>query len=448
MSRLRAITNNTLNSLPPATLHRLGSFFSSKGASFSLAPEPLLETCEVNERKMPRRQEVRELYQQYKHRFLCELDKLNAAESADADVLLLAHYLHLGCNNSEFVDRVEALLPELPRQGCSDVEYLVQAMLHARGEKVLGKASLMLASSRLYGYEYFVMDGQALPFLGNPRYEAGAEFDRAFGEHIGEELRKRYGTGICRVCSQKKKGLWVVEITHGGAKRKEANENNSQAIDILRQPIEVDCLIYDTRYNDIRIHMENKSAVVLRIYCQSFGDCLYGNHLCWRPNFKYYLDHFNLRREELQQLLARGAERLSNPTAGKLTIAVASVSYNISHSSYGGATTTDKYKKSNAQGLNNSMAEGEYLVPIEAAITSIVLKFTHGSSKIKNIRVRLTDRHRTLESEAIPGIEDWLYEEGFSRRVRPHEAGACGQEEGKGLHAAERSAGTDTNAMQ
>ena len=78
MAKLRSITNNTLNSLPPATLHKLGVFFTSKGSNFNLAPEPRLETCEVNERKMPRHQELRELYTQYKLEFLREMDKLNA----------------------------------------------------------------------------------------------------------------------------------------------------------------------------------------------------------------------------------------------------------------------------------------------------------------------------------------------------------------------------------
>lgn len=70
------------------------------------------------------------------------------------------------------------------------------------------------------------------------------------------------------------------------------------------------------------------------------------------------------------------------------------------------------------------MGYGEYLVPIESTITSISLKFSHGSSKTKSIQITLTHKRRTLESEAIPGIEDWLYDEGFSRRiiVRPDKA--------------------------
>ena len=424
MAKLRSITNNTLNSLPPATLHKLGVFFTSKGSNFNLAPEPRLESCEVNERKMPRQQELRELYTQYKLEFLREMDKLNAAETADADVLLLAHYLHLGCNNSEYTDKVESLLPDLPRRGGSDAEYLVQAMLHYNGEKALSKASLMLASSRLFGYEYFVVDERALPFTLKPNYEAGADFDRAFEDNISEGIQKRYGTGICRVRSQMKNELWVVEITHGGAKRKEANENNSKTVDVLRQPIEVDCLIYDTRFNDIRIHMESKSVAVLEIYCKGFGTTLFDNPLYWHSKPKYNLDHFNLKRDDLQQLLARGADRLSNPQVGKLNISISSVSYAISHRLYGGVETTDKYTKRNSHGLNNSMGYGEYLVPIESTITSISLKFSHGSSKTKSIQITLTHKRRTLESEAIPGIEDWLYDEGFSRRiiVRPDKA--------------------------
>lgn len=444
MPRLRTLTNNTLNALPPATLHRLGVFFSSKGSSFSLPPQPCLETCELNARNMPRQQQMRELYHFYKQDFLCELDKLNAAESADADVLLLAHYLHLGCHNSDFIDKLEASLPSLPRQGCSDAEYLVQAMLHADGEKALGEASLLLASSRLCGYEYFVADEQALFLSPEARYEAGKDFDQAFTDQISESIQKRYGTGICRVHSHMKNELWIVEITHGGAKRKEANENKAHTIDVLRQPIEVDCLIYDTRYNDIRIHMENKSAAVLGIYCKSFGNCLFGNHLYWHDKPKYRLNNFNLRREELQELLARGEERLSNPKAGKLTITIAAVSYSINHRYYGGGYTTDKYTKRNSHGVNYSIEEGEYLVPLGAMISSIRLKFTHGSSpKAKSISVILTNRRRTLESEAIPGIEDWLYDEGFSHSRERRRTGVYGEDEEQGLHAAEGDNGAD-----
>lgn len=424
MAKLRSITNNTLNFLPPATLHKLGVFFSSKGSNFNLAPEPRLELCEVNERKMTREQEMRELYAQYKQDFLREMDKLNAAETADADVLLLAHYLHLGCNNSDYIDKVESLLPDLPRRGGSNAEYIVQAMLHYNGEKTLSRASLMLASSRLSGYEYFVVDEQALRFTLKPNYEPGGDFDRAFENNIAEGIQKRYGTGICRVKSQQKNELWVVEITHGGAKRKEANENNSKTVDILRQPIEVDCLIYDTRFNDIRIHMESKSVAVLEIYCKEFGATLFENPLYWHSKPKYNLDYFNLKHDELQQLLARGADRLSNPRVGKLSISVSSVSYSISHRLYGGIETTDKYTKRNSLGLNNSIGSGEYLVPKYATITSISLKFSHGSTKTKSIQITLTHKRRTLESEAIPGIEDWLYDEGFSRRkfILPNQA--------------------------
>ncbi len=63
-----------------------------------------------------------------------------------------------------------------------------------------------------------------------------------------------------------KNGLRIVKITHGGTKRKESNENNAETIDILRQPIEEDCLIYDSTYNDIRIHMENKTIACTARY--------------------------------------------------------------------------------------------------------------------------------------------------------------------------------------
>lgn len=411
--------------------------FTSKGSAFCLPPEPDLETCEANERKMPRQPEMRELYHQYKQNFLGELDKLNAAETADADVLMLAHYLHLGCNNREYVDKVELLMPELPRQGVSDAEYLVQVMLHDRGEKALSKASLTLASSRLFGYEYFVVDEQALCFDGEPKCEAGPGFDKAFSESITEGIRKRYGTGICRVRSQMKDHLWIVEITHGGAKRKEANENNAQTIDVLRQPIEVDCLIYDTQYDDIRIHMENKSVTVLGNYCSAFGQCLYDNPSYWHSHPKYNLEHFNRQRNELQQLLARGSERLSNPQVGKLSIMISSASYEIKSRCYGGAISIDKYTKKNALGLNNSLAEGEYLLPLEASISSISLKFSYGPSSGKSFTINLSRKQRTLESEAIPGFEDWLYEEGFFRPAKKRNAQAYAEEEGGTLSAAE-----------
>lgn len=418
MAKLRSLSSNILNSLPPALLHKLGTLFTKRSENFCLEPQPLLETCELNERKMPRLKEVRDLYNQYKQDFLEEMDKLNATIPSDADVLLLAHYLHLGCKNTDYVDKVEAQLPNHHRLGSSDAEFLVSVMMLSEGEKILSRASQMLAATRICGYEYFVMDEQALAFRATPAHQPGNEFDRAFEAEIEEKMQERYGTGICRVHSSLKGTLWVVEITHGGAKQKESNENNAKTVDVLRQPIEVDCLIYDPEYNDIRIHMESKTSAILTLYCQSFGECLFQNKLFWHNKPKYTLDNFNKRRNELQALLTRGSKMLSNPTVGKLTIDITSVSYSQMKRLYGGSVSTDKYTRRNSKGLNNTMEEMETLVPIEATITSISLKFVYGTAKKKSLTICLTGRRRTLESEAIKGIEDWLHSEHFSHKRR------------------------------
>ena len=63
--------------------------------------------------------------------------------------------------------------------------------------------------------------------------------------------------------------------------------------------------------------------------------------------------------------------------------------------------------------LNYTMDDNETLVPKGTTITSITLKFEYG--KNNSLSIVITEKRRTMESEAIPGIEDWLHDEGFSR---------------------------------
>ncbi len=418
MPKLRTISDNTLNALPPAALHRLGCLFSAKSEHFELPKYPELETCKLNGKRMPTSREMRDLYAGYKREFLHQMDQLNALSPGDMDVLLLAHYLHLGKNNEEYVDRLEQIAKDVPRKALSEVEYVVQVMLSEGGERYLCKASLMFAASRTCGYQYFVPDSSALPFSAEAQVRPGETFNRLFADTIYEEIKQHYGTEICRVYSEEKGDLWVIEITHGGVRRKEANESNSETIDTLRQPIEVDCVIYDKKYNDVRIHMENSNTKVTELYYRSLGYCMYNNPRYWNAGVKYQLEHFNIPRTELQQLLLRGAERLSNPRVGKLTLKVTKVSYTVDKEDMYRVRSTDNYTKSNSAGLNNTMGEGETLVPHYAYIKSLTLRLTYGP-KQKGISIILTRQRRTLETEAIPGIEDWLHDEGFFYACKP-----------------------------
>lgn len=116
--------------------------------------------------------------------------------------------------------------------------------------------------------------------------------------------------------------------------------------------------------------------------------------------------------------MLRGAERLSNPNVGKLTLKVTKVSYTVDKEDMYRIRSTDNYTKNNSAGLNNTMGEGETLVPYYAYIKSPTLRFTYGP-KQKGISIILTRQRRTLEAEAIPGIEDWLHDKGFFYACKP-----------------------------
>lgn len=160
---------------------------------------------------------------------------------------------------------------------------------------------------------------------------------------------------------------------------------------------------------------------------------MYDNPKYWNDADKYQLDHFNIPKSELQQLLLRGAERLSNPRVGKLAIKVTKVSYFVVKEDKYRVRSTDSYTRSNSAGLNNTMGEDETLVPLYAHIKSVTLRLTYGL-KNKGISILLTQKKRTLETEAIPGIEDWLHDEGFFCARKPNLAW---QEEVQVLEAAE-----------
>lgn len=418
MPKLRTISDNTLNALPPAALHKLGCFFTARSDNFRLPEHPELETCELNGKRMPASQDMRNLYAEYKCEFLNQMDQLTALSPGDVDVLLLAHYLHLGKNNEEYVDRLEQIAKDIPRKALSEVEYVVLVMLSEDGERYLRNASMAFMASRTCGYQYFVPDPSALPFSTGKLVRPGKEFNIQFAESIREEIKKRYGTEICRVHSEEKGNLWVIEITHGGVRRKESNEANSETVDALRQPIEVDCVIYDKKYNDVRIHMENTSTKITELYYSSLGFCMYNNPRYWTDGIKYRLEHFNIPKSELQQLLLRGAERLSNPKVGKITIKVTKVSYAVERTDMYRIRTIDNYTRGNSAGLNNTMEDEETLVPYYAHIKSVTLRLTYGQKK-KGITIILTQQRRTLETEAIPGIEDWLHDEGFFYAFKP-----------------------------
>lgn len=433
MPKLRTISDNTLNALSPAALHKLGCLFTAKSENFTLPKHPELETCELNGKRMPTSRELRDLYNEYKKEFLNQMDKLNALSPGDIDVLLLAHYLHLGKHNEEYVDRLGQTAKHIPRKALSGEEYVVRVMLSEDGDRYLSRASLIFAASRTCGYRYFVPDLTALQFSGKVRVRPGEAFDHLFANDIREEIKKHYGTEICRVYSEEKGDLWIIEITHGGIRRKESNESNSETIDALRQPIEVDCVIYDKKYNDVRIHMENANTKITELYYTSLGYRMYDNPKYWNDADKYQLDHFIIPKSELQQLLLRGAERLSNPRVGKLAIKVTKVSYFVVKEDKYRVRSTDSYTRSNSAGLNNTMGEDETLVPLYAHIKSVTLRLTYGL-KNKGISILLTQKKRTLETEAIPGIEDWLHDEGFFCARKPNLAW---QEEVQVLEAAE-----------
>lgn len=62
MPKLRTISDNALNALPPAALHRLGCLFTAKSEHFELPKCPELETCKLNGKRMPTSREMRDLY--------------------------------------------------------------------------------------------------------------------------------------------------------------------------------------------------------------------------------------------------------------------------------------------------------------------------------------------------------------------------------------------------
>ena len=267
-------------------------------------------------------------------------------------------------------------------------------------------------------YHYFIRDYDTLRFYQKPILMPGNELDAALSSHLSLELQKEYGTKVCTIKSEVKDALWIIVITHGGVRQKEKNESQAEAVDMVRQPIETDCIIYDTKYDDLRIHMQKHRIKTMNIYYKALGKVLFQNANWWKPGDKYGLHRFNLPKEELQQLLARGAERLSNPTSGKLSLNISSVHYSETISLEGKRRTTNKHGISNREGINHSLADGQTLVPLHATITSITLRFSNRlNNKEKSVPITLGGKKRTLESEFVPDLEDWLHEEGICATI-------------------------------
>ncbi len=354
------------------------------------------------------------MYEAYKDNFRNQLDNLTIASQKDMEVALIAHYLCMAYSDEDYISRLEQLAPKVPRSSCGDIDFAVRVLMTEDGQKLLSRASLLQTVNSNQCYFYYVRDFQTLAFQKEPAHTPGAELDHALVSLLSLELKEIYGTEVCIVKTQAKDELWVMEITHGGARQKEKNESHAEAVDMVRQPIETDCIIYDTKYDDLRIHMEKKRVGTMNLYCQTLGRALFLNEKWWKPGEKYGLHRFNIPREELQLMLARGAERLSNPTAGNLSLSISRVNYSEIKCLVGKASTENKHSISNKDGLNNALGEGERLVPQSATITSVSLRFTNKLKKKKQAMViTISGKKRTLESEMVPNIEDWLHDEGI-----------------------------------
>lgn len=411
MAKLRTLTSTSLNALSVATLHKIGTLFTSLTDNFSLKPHPELETCELNARKIPKDRELKEIYDNYKQLFLMSLDNLSANNERDVEVILLAHYLHISHTNEEYTSVLEALCKDIPRCACSSIEYVAKVMLHPNCRNRLAQASMQVSSNLRHSYTYFTRNPQSLSFSSKPLHTPGPDLNSALANSIAEFLTKKYNTAICQIQSQVRDDNWIIEITHGGMRQKEQKEEKAKPVDSVRQPIETDCIIYNTRYKDVRIHMEKGSETAMVSYYQALGDCLFQNVNYWHSAPKYGLDIFGSRKEEVQAMLARGAERLKNPNSGKISLDITSITYTVTKAMYGGVNTSTKHTLNNKQGLNNAADDGEPLVPPYATITHVTLRFCYGLKKAKSLPITISTRKRTLESEVIPGIEDWLKDE-------------------------------------
>lgn len=412
MPKLRTLTENAINALSCGTLHKLGCYFSQNSTNFNIRECPVLENCALTSRNIPSNKDVRDLYDEYKHEFYTHLDDLSASSPDDVDIILVCHYLHLAFCSEEYAAALEEVAIEMPRRGESNIEYTAKVFL-MYGASPLSRASMNQASSSRQSFLYFIRDLSALRYRETARYEAGEDFENAMTALLSPQLKEKYRTDICVVRSQVKENLWIIEINHGGTRQKEKNESGAKAVDVVRQPLESDCIIYDLRYDDVRIHMEKHSKTTMEMYRKALGRCLFDNDAWWKAGTKYGIHRFNIPAQELKKMLARGAEKLANHMSGKLTLDISKFSYTETRRLSGGAYSTSTYNVINPTGYNNSMTDDETLVPQHATITSVTLRFSYGVSKKKSLPITISNRKRTLESEVIPTLKNGCMKRAF-----------------------------------
>lgn len=411
--RLHSISRSKINELYPATLEQLGSLFASTATHFDFTSESELLDCELDMNCVPVDKNLRKAHKRQQAVFYEALEKLEFNDENDNQVIYMAH--HIGCANEELAELLTNRYNTHDREGVNSTEYVVRVLLD-KGIGVIREASMSLTACRNHSYLYAVFNPSAL-CLPRTEMKIGKSFDELYEAYLAPHLKKNYKTNICRVHSELRDGCWFIEIMHGGTRRKELVEKNRKTVDGSSQPIEVDVLIYDPSSDDVRVHMQTKRLKMITHYYKELSNILYAADNHWCEGDKFDLSLFRLHREELQALLHRGEEILKNSKIGNVKIDLVAVVYgdprNVAKSSY----FVDDITRRNKIGLNHSLPPGERVIPDEAVyIRSIELRVRFGAKRNqKSLPIVLKPREGCVMLNQIPGVEQWLREEGISK---------------------------------
>lgn len=312
------------------------------------------------------------LYHDYRNAFVEQLQKLDEDDSdneANEKILVLLDNLRK-CGNEKIINRLE----EYPdsnlgyQKGLPEFEYIVRFLLTTKDEDYLTQTIRNSARVMSRGFHYYKRDLADSEFVKEV-FTPGDTFDKALKEHLKDKIQKTYGYKFCVVHSEElNDGRWFIEIRHAGKKRKEMAVKNEDAQDTILSPLETDIIMYHPDCKEIRIHMQNRLAKFERdTYVKEVGSLLSGKSCKWPIFRKFSLDRFLTTKEELQDMLKKGALRFSSPTIGYVDILLTDIIYTVSLTTLdGGKPTCHKCSCHNSEtGLLSTMSKESILLEDE-----------------------------------------------------------------------------------
>lgn len=424
MSIVKSLNASALTKLFPRTLYDFGQYLSNMGGSIKLPENKLL--AEVDPEKDVFTDEEAELEQarrSYFNSFLIGLERIEYNDDAKGINAQIASLLDdvKCCENDEIVEILAQFFPDIKSEYYPALEFVVRVLLLSDSPQIISSAAKKAKKTYSRGFHYYGL-ADMVPFPDNCKFEAGETFNSAYQAAISEKLQSTYGTQIWHVTSSIVRDTFCIEIMHGSRRQKIDSEQNAQAKPSVIRPIVWDVIHFNMRTKEIRIHMEKRSVRTEKnIYIWALSKIWTDLTCRWAPLDKFDLSKFQVTYGEIQAMMDRASNLLSDPVhgigakVGKVIVWLTDVSYTLTLKSPDGYTIFEKNVRESVKkyGLSGTHAKNLPLVPLGSTIDEVTLSIRYGTGRNRKTP-SVTIKPDSKSENDLYMLDEWLEDEEVS----------------------------------